>query len=65
MYASEFFDEQPLFENLLKLEDSNGQNVLYHAIRSGDKVCVRLLLSQNAPTHRSYQAKIGLMVMVR
>jgi hypothetical protein len=47
LHASEFFDEQPLFENLLKLEDSNGQTVLYHAIRSGDKDCVELLLFHN------------------
>lgn len=47
LHASEFFEEQPLFENLLKLEDTNGQTVLYHAIRSGDKDCVELLLFHN------------------
>jgi hypothetical protein len=57
MYASEFFDEQPLFENLLKLEDSNGQNVLYHAIRSGDKECVLLLLSHNMSPVSTFDSK--------
>jgi hypothetical protein len=57
MYASEFFDEQELFENLLKLEDSNGQNVLYHAIRSGDKECVLLLLSHNVSPVSTFDSK--------
>lgn len=57
MYASEFFEEQQLFENLLKLEDSNGQNVLYHAIRSGDKKCVDLLLSHNISPVTTFDSK--------
>jgi ankyrin repeat protein len=59
LYASEFFEEQPLFEDLLGLEDANGQTVLYHAIRSGDKECVQLLLSHNiSPIDRFESEKV-------
>ena len=59
LYASEFFEEQSLFENLLKLEDLNGQTVLYHAIRSGEKECVQLLLSHNiSPIDRFDSEKV-------
>lgn len=54
--VSEFFDEQPLFDNLLKLEDANGQTVLYHAIRSGDKDCVQAVLSHNISPISKFQA---------
>jgi hypothetical protein len=53
LHFSEFFEEQPLFDNLLKLEDANGQTVLYHAIRSGDKDCVQAILSHGiSPTSK-------------
>jgi ankyrin repeat protein len=59
LYVSEFFEEQELFDNLLKLEDSNGQTVLYHAIRSGDKDCIQALLSHNiSPIDRFNAANV-------